>query len=66
MVSSNLTEITYRNVYCAICNGELDDGLIPLVFWMVHVRCKKETIIASLKGFSLDRLIKLIKKRYKG
>jgi len=66
MVSSTWTEITYRNVYCAICNGELHErnrtgSTIPLSFWRLNIRCQNETVTEeSLEEFSLDKLTNLI------
>jgi len=68
MVSSVITEITYKNVYCAICNGEMQrrnitEGVEPLSFWKVNVRCHNETAMESIKHFSLDVLRHQIKER---
>lgn len=68
MVTSTSTKITYRNVYCALCNGEMQErniteGVVPLSFWRVNVRCHNKTVVESIKHFSLDILRNLIKEK---
>jgi len=67
MVSSIVTGITYKNIYCAICNGEMQrnitEGVVSLSFWKVNVRCHNEIAMESMKHFSIDVLRNLITER---
>ena len=38
IVSSWRTNVTYRNVYCAMCNGE---NMEDVVFWELSIECEK-------------------------
>jgi len=50
-VSSTTTKYTYRNVYCAMCNGEL---MNDLVFWDVDLQCTllNDTLVSSNMSLS--------------
>jgi len=61
------THITYRNIYCAMCNGALGEHndttpIQHLSFWKAHVVCENETI-DDVAAFSLDTLADFMKVR---
>ena len=68
LVSSTVTHITYKNVFCAVCNGDINhtqviQGVVPLSFWNNHIKCQNETLSESLDNFSVDVLRLLVKQR---
>jgi len=49
-VYGTYTHVTYRNIYCAICNGALEyrmeeqADVPPIRFWTAEIGCDNETI----------------------
>ena len=47
-VTDNVTMMSYRNMYCAICNGVLERKLI---FWQINITCDDSFVPSSAEDF---------------